>query len=115
MAEIVGEHSQIWCRSRFTHRLCNGYVFESAATLKGRQGLAIEVDLSALPSRIELLCSCSHHDRNDLWRSDPARFVVSARQTAHVFGTTVRAGERAREDSVIEEKIGLGAKADERT
>ena len=74
MSETPGPHAQNWCRSRFTYRMCAGYVFEGLMTLRRRAGLADDAELAALPAQVELLCSWSHHDRLAMLGDDQERF-----------------------------------------
>jgi hypothetical protein len=79
--------AQIWCRTIFTHRMCNGYTFDSPNTLIDHVELAQDVDLDSLPAVIERLCSCTCHDRTAMHLEEPERFVQAARTTKILFGT----------------------------
>ena len=102
MKQQLGIHSQSWCQGRFTHRLCNGYRFDTQRTLRD-----IGVDVSSIEGKIEILCSCSCHDRVMMANGDPQKFGVAFRTTVSIFGTAARDCDEQSEISY--EVIGLGA------
>jgi len=95
-----GTHPQMWCRfGGLFHILCNGYRFDNADTLK-----QVGIDAPKSIGKIELLCSCSCHDRasmdiKDIKKSQPAHLT-----TIDIFGTTIRVSSyREIEDMLHEE------------
>ena len=82
MKHEPGIHAQSWCQGRYTHRLCNGYRFDTQRTLSG-----ISVDVSSIEGKIEILCSCSCHDRVKMAVEDPHRFDAAFRTTSSIFSS----------------------------
>jgi hypothetical protein len=70
MAHEAGYHPQIYCKSRFTHRLCTGYRSENANTLNSAFGIQFPESNGI----IEIFCSCSCHVALDLLTEDPLRY-----------------------------------------
>lgn len=109
MKKTAGKHPQIWCRIHFTHRLCSGYRSENSSTLR-RFGVNITEDFG----KIELLCSCSCHDRArtavggidgvTMEESDFLRFHNALDTTLELVGTSIRVeSEREEEDAWTEQ------------
>jgi hypothetical protein len=85
---MAARHTRpVWCRTIFTHWMCNGYVFDRPRTLIDHLELVQDVDLDSLPAMIERLCSCTHHDRTAMHLKQPKRFEQAARTTEILFGT----------------------------
>ena len=78
---------QVYCRTIFTHWMCNGYVWDEPIALIDHVKLVQDVDLDSLPPIIERLCSCTHHDRTAMHLKQPERFERAASISEFLFGT----------------------------
>ncbi len=87
MKKVAGRHPQSWCKNRFTHGLCTGFRFDNAFTLK-----QICIDFPESEGKIEILCSCTCHDRADMQMADLMSNKIDKAffKTLDIFGTTVR-------------------------
>ena len=83
MKHEAGNHSQMYCKSRFTHSLCTGYRTENSTTLS-----QVGIDFPKSEGRIEILCSCTCHrgvKKIILASDDPGRYGKAQSYTIAFF------------------------------
>jgi len=110
MKKVAGGHPQMWCRIRFTHRLCSGYRSDTPSTLR-QSGVDVTEDFG----KVELLCSCSCHNRSrtmfteidgvTLEEADIRRFHNALDSTLDLVGTSIRVGSGREEEDVWTEQV----------
>jgi len=80
-----GIHAQSWCEGRFTHSLCSGYRFDTNRSLR-----YLGLDLPPFEGKVEILCSCSCHERTRMISEDPEKFAAALGSTVSIFGASAR-------------------------
>ena len=95
MKHEAGNHSQIYCSTLRTHFLCSGYRSDNEYSLRSKLGL----DTQFIEGTIEILCSCTCHDRGKLAAQDRQRYEKAYFTTLDIFGTVER-----RSDAGLKEK-----------